>query len=146
MNYIWFGIMILALVAEALTVQMVAIWFAPSALLALIANLLGAPLWLQITVFILFSAFCVTVLYGKLRKNISNTCEKTNIDAIIGAEAVVEEDIDEGGYGRVKIKGVSWKAQSEVPVSSGEKVKIASIDGVTLKCEPVKEKELTNIK
>ena len=139
MNYIWFGIMIFALIAEALTVQMVAIWFAPSAILALICNLLGAPLWLQITIFIAFTAFCVWVLYGKLRKNIDNNCEKTNIDAIIGAEAVVEEDIDEKGSGRVKIKGVSWKAQSDVPASSGEMVKVVSIDGVTLKCEPVEK-------
>ncbi len=146
MNFIWLGIIILALIAEALTVQMVAIWFAPAALLALISNLLGAPLGVQISVFIAFAAFCVTVLYGKLRKNIKNTCEKTNIDAIIGAVAIVEEDIDNSGNGRVKIKGVSWKAQSDTPVSVGEKVKVISIDGVTLKCEPVKIEELTNAK
>ena len=70
MTYIWLGVAILAVIVEAITVQMVAIWFAPAALIAMVSNLLGAPVWLQVMIFVLISALCVAFLYKKLRKNI----------------------------------------------------------------------------
>lgn len=59
---------------------------------------------------------------------------KTNMDSIIGKTAVVTEKIEENGFGRVKIDGDDWKAQtadgSEVEV--GKKVKIESFESIVL--------------
>ena len=71
MVYIWLIVAFLAVVAEAVTVQMVAIWFAPAALVAMLGAIFGAPLALQIVLFVLVSALCVVFLYKKLRKNIA---------------------------------------------------------------------------
>lgn len=135
MSYFWLGVMIFSLIAEAITVQMIAIWFAPAALVSLVSDLLGAPLWLQIVLFIAFSALCVATLYRKLKKNIKEKSEKTNIDALIGEIGFVEEEIPMYRHGRIKVKGMSWKAVSDEALPEGEMVRVLEVNGVTVKCE-----------
>ena len=59
---------------------------------------------------------------------------KTNMDNIIGKTAVVTERIEEGGYGRVKINGDDWKAQTidGSAADVGEKVQIDSYESIIL--------------
>lgn len=148
MSYVWLGVMIFSLIAEALTVQMIAIWFAPAAFISLVAQLLGAPLWLQIVIFIAVAALCVATLYKKLRKNITEKSEKTNIDALIGEIGFVEEEISMYRNGRIKVKGMSWKAISNETIMEGEMVRVLEVNGVTVKCEKaeiISEKEKTEV-
>lgn len=137
MTYLWLTVAVLAVVFEAVTVQMVAIWFAPAALVSMVLSALKAPLWLQFTVFLCISALCVVFIYRKLRKNIAERCEKTNLDALIGLSARVEADIPADGCGRVLVKGISWKASCPNGAAQGETVRILRIDGVTLCCERI---------
>ena len=138
-NYIWLIVAVFAVIAEAMTVQMIAIWFAPAALVALALSACGVSLTIQILTFIIVAAVCVATLYKKLRKSIKDKSEKTNLDAVVGAVAVVEEDIPALGHGRVKLKGISWQATSKTDITAGSRVKVLGIDGVTLSCEPVSE-------
>lgn len=71
MVYFWLIVAVLAVIAEALTVQMVAIWFAPAALVAMVSAIFGAPLMVQLVLFVAVAALCVAFLYKKLRKNIA---------------------------------------------------------------------------
>ncbi len=135
MTYIWLIVAVLSIIAEAVTVQMVAIWFAPAALIAMLGAVFGASLWLQITLFMLVSALCVVFLYKKLRKNIADDCEKTNLDALIGTLAKVETEIPPDGVGRVTVRGNSWQAACSGGAPVGAHVRVLSIDGVTLICE-----------
>mgnify|MGYP000848714034 FL=1 len=137
MVYIWLIVAVLAVVAEAVTVQMVAIWFAPAALVAMLGAIFGAPLALQIVLFVLVSALCVVFLYKKLRKNIAEDCGKTNLDALIGASAKVETEIPQDGVGRVTVKGISWQAACPDGAPKDAHVRVLSIDGVTLNCERI---------
>ena len=138
-NYIWLIVAVIAVVAEAMTVQMIAIWFAPAALVALVLSACGVTLTAQILTFIIVAAVCVATLYKKLRKSIKDKCEKTNLDAVVGAIAVVEEDIPALGHGRVKLRGISWQATGKTDITAGSRVKVLGIDGVTLNCEPIPE-------
>lgn len=134
MVYVWLAVTLLAVIAEAMTAQLVAVWFAPAALIALFLAVIGSPVWLQAAVFIAVSVVLILLLYRKLHDNIAKTSEKTNLDAIVGADVKVEEDIPADGFGRVNVKGVSWKAVCDRPAKAGEHVKVESIDGVTLVC------------
>ena len=135
MVYFWLIVAVLAVIAEALTVQMVAIWFAPAALVAMVSAIFGAPLMVQLVLFVAVAALCVAFLYKKLRKNIAEDCGKTNLDAIIGMTAKVETEIPADGVGRVTVKGISWQAVCPGGAPKGAHVRILSIDGVTLNCE-----------
>ena len=134
MTMIWLFVAIAAIVLEVITVQMVAIWFAPAALVSMVLSLLGVNEVIQIVVFVLISAFLVVFLFGKIRKNIAEKSEKTNIDAIIGADAIAEESFGGDVTGRVKIKDMSWKASCEEPVEKGQKLTVKKIEGVTVIC------------
>ena len=50
---------------------------------------------------------------------------------------MVGEVIDDfTGKGRVRIHGEVWKAESTVPLHSGDKVKVVAVDGLVLKVQP----------
>ena len=46
--WIWLGLLILFILAEAVTVVLVSIWFAGGALVGMLLAALHAPVWLQI--------------------------------------------------------------------------------------------------
>lgn len=146
---IWVTVLILALVAEGATAGLVAIWFMPSALLCIALELLGVHnLFLEIALFFIVSGVLFALFYKKVTAHFSAKGEKTNADALVGRVATVEEDIPEGGVGRVKVSGQSWSALCDAKrdVIAGEKVKVLSLDGVKLICEIVEEaKESTDI-
>ena len=67
----------------------------------------------------------------------------SGLEELVGAEAVVLSDFDR--QGRVSIHSETWQALSSVPLRKGQQVKVAGIDGLTLRVEPldtsVQEKE-----
>ena len=66
----WLAATILMFILEAVTVNLVSVWFALGALGALIAALLGAHLWLQIVIFFLVTILTL-ILTRPLVKSIS---------------------------------------------------------------------------
>ena len=142
-TYLWLGIMIVSIVIELATPSLVAIWFAPSALISMILSVFNVHVAVQIAVFVAVSAILMLLFYKKLKDNLDTKVEKTNLDAIIGKEGICEEDIGEMSPGRVKIGGMSWAAYTEngLVISKGDKIRVVSIDGVKLLCEKVQSKE-----
>ena len=58
----WFILLIIFVVVEAVTVNMVSAWFAIGSLAALIAALAGGKLWLQILLFLVVSGVALAML------------------------------------------------------------------------------------
>ena len=57
--FFWLVLLVVFLIAEAACpIHLVSIWFALGALVALLCAALGAPVWLQITLFVVCPAFC----------------------------------------------------------------------------------------
>ena len=55
--FFWLVLLVVFLIAEAACpIHLVSIWFALGALVALLCAALGAPVWLQITLFVVVSA------------------------------------------------------------------------------------------
>ena len=91
---VWFVAMLVFLTIEAGTVGLVSIWFSVGALAGLLAAALGASVPVQIIVFVAVAAACLAGLRPMVRKYITPRLVRTNVDAIVGKEAVVTEDID----------------------------------------------------
>ena len=74
------------------------------------------------------------VVMRYLDKKTNDNHIKTNMDNIIGKTAVVTERIEGNGYGRVKIDGDDWKAQTADGAAAevGEKVRIESFESIIL--------------
>ena len=137
----WLVLMVAFLAAEAATVTLVSLWFAAGALVALVAALLGGPLWLQVTLFLAVSA----VLLGPLVKRyISPEITATNVDSVIGSTGLVTTAIDNtSAAGQVKIGGMDWTARSTSgePIEVGTLVKVDKIEGVKAFVSPAQVPE-----
>ena len=136
----WLVLLIVFAASEAITVGLTTIWFAAGALAALIAALLGGPLWIQITLFLAVSLLCLAAVRPLAKKHLNDKVEPTNADRVIGAEAQVTEDIDNiHGKGAVIIRGMTWSARSQDggPVAAGTMVRVLRIEGVKVFVEPI---------
>ena len=137
----WFGVIVLTLIAESQTADLVAIWFAPGAFVALILSFFEVGLWVQLAVFIgvtvLGMILSFTVLRPMMKKR--NKIEATNADALAGKLALVEEDVNNDvPSGVAKINGQLWTARMEDPTETavkGEWLVIVRVEGSKLICK-----------
>ena len=138
---IWIVLMVLFLVLEAVTVQLISVWFAAGALSAMLVCLLGGQLWLQILVFFVVSIVLFATLWPMARKRTKARVVPTNADALVGKICMVTEEIDSLEGGRVKVGDVTWRACSErvEAIPAGRKVKILKIQGAKVFVEEVKK-------
>ena len=137
---IWLVMIVVFLMAEAATVTLVSTWFAAGSLAALLLSLLNAPVWLQVSMFVIVSAVCLTALRPLVRKHITPKLTKTNVDAIVGSTGLVTVAIDNvSAVGQVKLGAMEWTARSVSgePIPEGTLVKVAKIEGVKAFVEPV---------
>ena len=138
---VWFILMVGFLIVEgACPFHLVSIWFAAGSLVAGVASMLSAPLWLQITLFLLVSCTLLAALFPLVKKYLRPNIEKTNVDAVIGSRGYVTEDIDNiDAVGQVKLGGMYWTARSEhgKNIEAGKLVKVDRIEGVKVFVSPV---------
>lgn len=135
LTVIWIVLLIVFLILEAATVQLVSVWFAVGALAALFANLGGLNVIGQIVLFLVLSAVCLIATRPLVKKLTAAKIQKTNADRCIGAEAVVTEDINNlESTGQVKAIGNIWTARSadDSVIEKGTVVIVERMEGVKL--------------
>ncbi len=135
-SFIWLGIMVGAIIFEAITVQLVSVWFAGGALVtAIVTMFVDLDIWAQILIFVAVSLLVMIIARPLIKDRLDKQKQPTNADSVVGKTAVVDEAIDNiNGKGSVKINGTVWTARSEdgSPVPKGANVKINKIEGVKL--------------
>lgn len=113
-----------------------AIWFAFGGLAALIAGLLGGPIWVQVICFLVVSILMLLLTRPLAVKYFKPGLKKTNVDAIPGKVGKVTETIlPLEGKGQVKIDGQIWSAKVEdgvTVVEEGAVVTVVRVEGVKL--------------
>ena len=134
---IWWLILLLAfLVVEALTMGLTTIWFAGGALAAFLISLIHAPIWLQVVLFLAVSLLLLFYTRPIAKRYFNQRITKTNVDSVIGKNAIVVEEIDNLlGKGRATLAGQEWTARSveengRIPV--GAVVEVQAVSGVKL--------------
>jgi len=138
----WLVLSVILFVIEGTTVQLVCIWFAVGALFAMLASFVGAPVWLQLLIFLISSIGVLIVGRPFLMDKLVRRREPTNADRVIGQVGIVLEQVDNVEQtGRVSANGLDWTARSErgeiIPEKS--RVLVKYIDGVKLIVEPIRE-------
>lgn len=137
--WIWIAVIVIALVTEILTEQLVSIWFVPSAFIIAILSLCKLGIIWQILLFVILSIVGIVLSRIFLAGKRSNADTRTNTEALIGERCVVTERIDNfAECGQVKIKGQYWTARGygENDVFEvGEALYVAAIEGVKLICK-----------
>ena len=142
---LWMVLMVILLIVEGVCpFHLVSIWFAVGALVAGIAALLHAALWLQVTLFFVVSCGLLLAMLPLVKKFIKPNIVKTNVDSVIGSEGYVTAAIDNlSATGQVKLGGMYWSARSAAgqPIPVGTLVRVDRIEGVKVFVTPVKVEE-----
>ena len=94
MVMIWLVILVVMAVIEIITLGLTTVWFAGGALVAFIFSLFGAPVPLQITVFVIVSLVLLFLTRPIALKYFNNGRLKTNAEGLIGKCGIVLEDIN----------------------------------------------------
>ena len=139
---LWLGLLVLFLVAEGASVALVSVWFAAGSLVALIAALLGGPLWLQILLFVAVSLGLLAMLRPFVRKYLRPRISRTNVDAVVGTQGFVTEAIDNvAASGQVKLGAMPWTARSTSgePIPTGTRIRVDRVEGVKVYVSPAQE-------
>ena len=133
---VWLIITVVLSLIEIFTMGLVTIWFAAGAVVAFIMSLIGAPMWLQVTLFLAVSIVVLVLVRPIAMSHFNNRLKKTNIDAVIGRKLIAKTDIDNlHGMGKVDMDGSTWIAASSmdnVIIHQGEEVKVVEVQGVKL--------------
>lgn len=135
MLWVWIAVIVVAVVVEALSVQLLSIWFALGGVVSLILSLFDVSQNIQIIVFTAVSVLSIIIFWPLARKLNKKGYEKTNVDRFVGKTAVVTEDISNiNAAGQVKVDNQIWTARSVNGnnISEGTMVKVEKIEGVKL--------------
>ena len=118
-------------VLEAMTLNLVSIWFAVGSAAALLSC--------QAVVFVAVSTLCLLALKplcARLRKPPT----ATNGDRALGREAVALTPVSAETTGRVRLDGVDWNARCATPgdtLAPGQSCRVAEIHSTLLIVEPI---------
>ena len=137
MIWVWLGIVIVLIFIEAITVNLVTIWYIASALVSMLLSIFIKDFYIQFLVFVLLGTLLLITTRKYLVKIIGKKQEKTNLDRVVGMTAIVTEEIRKNTPGEVKVDGKRWTAISDKTIKVDSTVKVLDIDGVKLKVEEV---------
>lgn len=136
---IWLIIAAVLVLIELLTYMVASFCLAVGCLFAMAASLIGGGIEWQLGTLIIGTIVAFMVFAPIMRRRHKGTPAylNSNMDALIGREVRVAEDIPAGGIGRVRIDGDSWQAQSADcrEIAAGERVRVLSYDSIILTVE-----------
>ena len=145
MTTTWLIIFVACIVIEIITMGLTTIWFAGGSLVAAVSAAFSAPLWLQLLLFVAVSFVLLYFTRPIAVKYFNKDRIKTNVESLIGKQAIVISEIDNlQGIGQVTVGGQEWSARTvkdgiTLPVCCV--VVIRAINGVKLMVEEKEQKQ-----
>ena len=138
--WIWLSIIVITVILEIITTDLVSIWFTFGAVIPLFLSAFDVlnPIW-QTVIFVIVSA----VLLSALRKVtikffFKNNNSKTNLDSLIGEKYRLIEGTTFEKLGKIEIKDIAWSVMGEnqQTIKKGQIVEIVKIEGNKLIVKP----------
>ena len=130
--FAWLALLILLVLIELATMGLTTIWFAAGALVATIAAACGAPVLVQVILFLVVSVLMLVFTRPVAMRYFNVGRAKTNVDSMLGERGRID---NLHSCGQVTLKGMEWSARSqetEGTIEEGTVVIVKKIDGVKL--------------
>lgn len=132
MLYVWLGVFVVALIVEGVTTELVSVWFAVGALVALPFGFFK-EFWISIIVFVVVSTVALIFTRPIVRRITQRKERKTNVDDVIGKKLKTITDITKFDAGEVKLNGIVYTAilrdNDDKTISKDKIVEVVSIKG-----------------
>ena len=137
-SVVWLVIGLVALIIEAIGLNLVFVFVAVAALFAGSMAALGVPVLGQIASFVFAGLVLPAMLRPRLLAHLGGRGVMSRTEALIGETAQVTDAIDPvTGTGRVLVNGHDWAARSMDPLPVGAMVMIDGADGIVLLVSPL---------
>lgn len=107
---IWLVVVVLAIVVEVNTFQIVSVWFAISGFVAMILAAFECLIEIQLIVFILLSAILIIISRFIVKKLHAGKSDNSTVESLLGEEVVVTKEIKTGEVGEIKAKYEKYSA------------------------------------
>jgi membrane protein implicated in regulation of membrane protease activity len=131
---VWLVLFLALAAIETLTLDLFFAMLSVGALGAMLAAILGAPVFLQVVVFCIVSLLMIFLVRPVAMKHLERgpRDQRSNIDRLIGASAVALEAVS-ASAGTVKIGGDIWTARTAdgSSLTAGSPVLVTRIEGAT---------------
>ncbi|MCM1258392.1 MAG: NfeD family protein [Roseburia sp.] len=138
---IWLIIMIIFLIAEAITVGLATIWFAAGALAAMAVCALGFGTFIQFVVFFIVSMALLVFTRPFALKYVNPNKIRTNYEDVVDKTVKITERVDNiNGTGTAVLNGQEWTARSKKDdeiLEPGNLAKVVEVTGVKLIVVPI---------
>ena len=131
----WAVIFIVLVVVELATMGLTTIWFAGGAAAGFFCSMLNLGLLVQIAAFFAVSIVLLIFTRPFAMRYINQNRVKTNIDSLIGASALVLEEINNlHETGCARLEGKEWTARTsdDSVIPKDTEVTVVRIEGVKL--------------
>ena len=131
----WLVVFILLILIELATMGLTTIWFAGGAVAGFVASMLGANVVIQAAAFFAISILLLFFTRPFAVRYINSNKTKTNVDGLIGQEALVLEEINNiRETGCARLEGKEWTARSmnDTVIPKDTVVTVERIEGVKL--------------
>lgn len=142
--WIWLGIIALAIILEAATMELVSIWCIFGGIVALVLALCGVSIEIQWIVFGAVSVILLLSLRKIMQKFLYKNDQHTNADAEFGKTTNLITSITKKKYGTIKVNGITWTATTVdgTEIEAGQTVKIINLEGNKYIVEKIEKEEI----
>lgn len=143
LTLLWLVVLVVAILFEVRTSDVVSVWFMPAAAVALLLTFFMEhevkDLLIQVLAFLIVSLVSFIIFKIAFNKKLKRMKKgKTNLNALIGERCLVVEDISNIHVkGLVNLKGAVWSARASDDndvIEEGTIVVVDRVDGVKLVC------------
>jgi membrane protein implicated in regulation of membrane protease activity len=132
MIWIWLGIFVLSFILEAITQDLVSIWFGLGALVCVCISGF-TEWWVQLIVFVAVSAIALLATRPLVKKILDRNERKTNSDDYVGQKVKTITDVTKFDGGEVKLNGIVYTAilmeDSDETIEKDIVVEVVAIKG-----------------
>ena len=129
--WVWLALFVITIVIEAMTQDIVSVWFTVGAFASLCISYL-APWWVELIVFVVISTVCLLLTRPFVKKLMRSQIRKTNTDEFIGQRVKLLTDVSKFEMGTVKINSVVYNvivSDEDEKIEKDSIVEIVSIKG-----------------
>ncbi len=132
MIWVWLGVFVVAFIVEAITQDLVSVWFGLGAIVCVCISGF-TPWWVQLIVFVIVSAIALAATRPLVKKILSREERKTNTDDFIGRKVKTITEVSKFDGGVVKINGIEYGAMlmedSDTTIEKDVIVEVVAIKG-----------------
>jgi membrane protein implicated in regulation of membrane protease activity len=140
---IWLAVFVIALIIEAVGTDLVSIWFAAGALVALIVSLFpDVKWWVELIIFMVISIASLLCFRPLVHRYLRRDLINSNIDEMKGKKGLLIEKIDLLHQGVCKINDVRWTAiaqDDKTKIPAGSTVEVLAVSGNKLIVKKVED-------